>query len=181
MTATRTLGIPKHSFDYGEYAWHLKWTIDVLSLQAKHSSGMIFKFTNDVTREEKLPLGGICPDGAWHGRLEGGDSSIPNRMPAHLAARICREALELFSGMAAFACQDCMTGTAEESDYYMVHAHVWRQAHPKHLGMLCLPCLQQRLGRRLKLNDFTDAPINLWSRRVIEFCADDVSAATTEN
>ncbi len=32
MTATRTLGIPKHSFDYGEYAWHLKWTIDVTNV-----------------------------------------------------------------------------------------------------------------------------------------------------
>lgn len=173
MTATRNLGIPNGSYDYGTFAWHLKWTIDVLNRQAKHSSGMTFRFTNDATGEEKIPLGGICPNGAWYGRLEGGEASIPKRISTPRATRICREALQLFADMARFACQDCMAGTAEESDYYMVHTHVWSQAHPKHFGMLCLPCLQQRLGRRLKLNDFTNAPINQWSRRIKEFCAED--------
>lgn len=59
-------------------------------------------------------------------------------------------------------CLDCGVSCAEDgvNEYYMVQAAVWREAHPKRRGMLCIGCLETRLGRRLKPEDFTSAPIN---------------------
>lgn len=42
----------------------------------------------------------------------------------------------------------------------MVHDHLWRQAYKKRRGMLCIGCLETRLGRYLTPDDFTDAPVN---------------------
>lgn len=160
MTATRNLGMPTSSLDYGTFAWHRKWSVDLQNRLATHASGLVFRFTSNAVSEGVLPIGGITPNGAWHGKLEGGAASIPKRMPAHVAIRICREALQIFADMAIFSCQDCMIDTVETRNYYMVHNEVWQQANPKNHGMLCLPCLQRRLNRRLTLDDFTGAPIN---------------------
>jgi len=59
-----------------------------------------------------------------------------------------------------FRCTDCATNVFDE--YYMVHNHIWagvtmfRAAH-----MLCVGCLESRLGRRLTVLDFTNAPVNM--------------------
>ncbi|WP_457489141.1 hypothetical protein [Tardiphaga sp. P5_C10] len=45
-------------------------------------------------------------------------------------------------------------------EYYMVHDDLWLNAHPKRDGKLCVGCLETRIGRRLKPEDFIDAPIN---------------------
>jgi hypothetical protein len=42
----------------------------------------------------------------------------------------------------------------------MVTDEVWETAHPEKRGMLCIGCLEDRLGRQLTSDDFTDAPIN---------------------
>ena len=66
-------------------------------------------------------------------------------------------------------CADCGTGTFALGEYYMVHDDLWEQAwagrrKPWHCidgqEMLCIGCLEQRLGRTLLRCDFTDAPIN---------------------
>jgi hypothetical protein len=49
----------------------------------------------------------------------------------------------------------------------MVHDSVWGDAgmktNPrKPEGMLCIGCLEDRLGRRLTPADFTDAEVNTW-------------------
>jgi hypothetical protein len=46
-------------------------------------------------------------------------------------------------------------------EYYMVHREVWAAAGmlPRG-GMLCVGCLEARLGRRLTAADFTSAPVN---------------------
>jgi hypothetical protein len=72
--------------------------------------------------------------------------------------------------MAMFACQDCPKDTRQD-DYYMVHNALWAKVHPKINGMLCLSCLERRLGRRLRVDDFTDANIN-WNPRLRDFCRD---------
>jgi hypothetical protein len=64
-----------------------------------------------------------------------------------------------------FACLDCGVNTSAVGDYYSLHDDVWQRAHPDAAdpdagGMLCIPCLERRLGRRLNALDFTDAPIN---------------------
>jgi hypothetical protein len=54
-------------------------------------------------------------------------------------------------------------------EYYMVHDEVWAEAgmrtgliHPYGGGgdYLCIGCLENRIGRRLRANDFTGAPVN---------------------
>lgn len=59
-------------------------------------------------------------------------------------------------------CLGCGVSTAEDgvNEYYMVQAEVWAAANPKRRGMLCIGCLETRLGRRLTPEDFTHAPIN---------------------
>ncbi len=69
------------------------------------------------------------------------------------------------------ACADWGVGTITLGEMYMVKDEVWRQAwagrrkscwHDQVPGtdILCIGCLEQRIGRRLVSGDFTDAPIN---------------------
>jgi hypothetical protein len=66
-------------------------------------------------------------------------------------------------------CADCDVGTRSINEYYMVHDHVWEQAWAGRLKswheldgqqVLCIGCLEKRLGRKLTRYDFTDAPVN---------------------
>lgn len=58
-----------------------------------------------------------------------------------------------------FRCVDCGTNTMDE--YYMVHDEVWSAAGmKKDGGMLCIGCLEGRLGRSLSAADFSPVPIN---------------------
>lgn len=69
--------------------------------------------------------------------------------------------------MDMFNCLDCGVNTADAHEYYMVKNKVWRKVHPKDDGMLCISCLEARLGRVLTHKDFTDAPVNAlggWSQ-----------------
>jgi hypothetical protein len=54
-------------------------------------------------------------------------------------------------------------------EWYMVHDHVWEQAWAGRRKswhclpgqqILCIGCLEQRIGRSLMRCDFTDAPVN---------------------
>lgn len=58
-----------------------------------------------------------------------------------------------------FDCVDCYIDTCEADEYYMVHNHLWTIYGPKR-GMLCIGCLEERMGRKLNSADFTDAPVN---------------------
>jgi hypothetical protein len=60
-------------------------------------------------------------------------------------------------------CLDCgmmLIPWNEPCEYFMVHDHVWTSVAGKYDGMLCVGCLESRLGRELTTEDFTDAPIN---------------------
>jgi hypothetical protein len=57
-------------------------------------------------------------------------------------------------------CLDCGVDTGKTHEHYFVKSQVWMQAHHSIRGMLCVGCLENRLGRRLKKDDFTDAHIN---------------------
>jgi hypothetical protein len=58
-----------------------------------------------------------------------------------------------------FLCRDCGICTHRINEYYMVDFDLW-DAHGVEEGMLCIGCLEQRLGRALCPADFIDAPIN---------------------
>jgi hypothetical protein len=66
-------------------------------------------------------------------------------------------------------CADCEVGTHTINEYYMVKDAVWRRAwvgrrqwwHDRlGLDMLCIGCLERRLGRTLAQRDFIDCPVN---------------------
>jgi hypothetical protein len=45
-------------------------------------------------------------------------------------------------------------------EFYFVHTSIWLSVMDGIQGMLCIGCLEVRLGRRLVASDFTDASIN---------------------
>jgi len=59
-------------------------------------------------------------------------------------------------------CRDCSLDTTASGDWLMVHNHVWLSSGLGcEAGVLCIPCLEQRLGRELTLEDFVPAdPLN---------------------
>ena len=61
-------------------------------------------------------------------------------------------------------CHDCGTDTPPfdgpgRAESYMVHDHVWAAAGLQS-GLLCIGCLEQRLGRQLTAADSTYCPMN---------------------
>ncbi len=59
-----------------------------------------------------------------------------------------------------FLCLDCGIDTGRIAEYYMVHDAIWLPLVGSKKGMLCIGCLELRLGRKLCAADFTDCYIN---------------------
>jgi len=55
---------------------------------------------------------------------------------------------------------DCGVNTVDIDEYYGVWDDIWLFANPADFGMMCIGCLEHRLGRKLTPIDFTDWPIN---------------------
>jgi hypothetical protein len=94
-------------------------------------------------------------------------------------------------------CCDCGIDTIESNEFYMINDDVWEEAWRDHRRrdeenvskwfmvdtdrweqawrdrrrrsdeILCIGCLEQRIGRTLMKNDFTDVPINDPNRYVM--------------
>lgn len=60
-----------------------------------------------------------------------------------------------------FLCLDCTIYTSELGEYFTIRKATWLAAVPEDDGMLCIGCVEQRLGRKLTYDDFTWSPINL--------------------
>ena len=54
-------------------------------------------------------------------------------------------------------CHDCGADVIALGEVYMVHDDVW-PVEPD--GMLCVGCLEARIGRGLRARDFTACPLN---------------------
>lgn len=67
---------------------------------------------------------------------------------------------EHHSAFHEYNCHDCKLSTLYVGEYYMVHNELWDKAYPEHDGMLCIACLEKRVGRALTRDDFTDALVN---------------------
>ena len=55
---------------------------------------------------------------------------------------------------------DCGVDGFAAGEYYALKDALWRRINPLVIGMLCLACAEDRLGRPLNRADFTQAPIN---------------------
>jgi hypothetical protein len=63
-------------------------------------------------------------------------------------------------------CADCGVDALSLGEWYMVWDEIWDRAwinrsRPPAGGILCIGCLETRLGRTLTAPDFTDAPISI--------------------
>lgn len=56
-------------------------------------------------------------------------------------------------------CTACDVDTSAIGEYYMVHNNLWKR-YGCGRGMLCIGCLEERMGRELTGDDFIDALIN---------------------
>jgi len=77
--------------------------------------------------------------------------------------------------MENFICLDCGVNTDEIGEYYMLTSEVWKEVVPDLTGMLCISCVELRLGRQLWPEDFMDAPLNVMfsimsARLLARFC-----------
>lgn len=59
-----------------------------------------------------------------------------------------------------FVCKDCSANTLHIDEYYMLTDEVWDSIYKKRRGMLCIGCVESRLGRKLVPADFADVPLN---------------------
>jgi hypothetical protein len=59
-----------------------------------------------------------------------------------------------------FICLDCHDDVLGAGEYYLLRDEVWLKANPQRQGMLCIGCVEKRLGRRLTPEDFQGAPLD---------------------
>jgi hypothetical protein len=52
-------------------------------------------------------------------------------------------------------CMDCGVNLDDHNEEIMLLDHVWLEAVPTERGMLCIGCIENRLGRKLQRDDFT--------------------------
>lgn len=61
----------------------------------------------------------------------------------------------------SFKCLDCGVHTGDTGEYYTVEDEIWLAANPDDHGMLCVGCLETRIGRALTPADFPEYPVNM--------------------
>lgn len=57
-------------------------------------------------------------------------------------------------------CMDCKQDTGRMGEHYMLVDATWQLAHNSNKGMLCVGCIEKRLGRKLRHQDFNDSHVN---------------------
>lgn len=66
--------------------------------------------------------------------------------------------------MSRYKCADCPVDTNQNGEYYMVTHNIWGR-YGAGDGMLCIGCLETRMGRKLDKYDFMNVPVNYLGRR----------------
>lgn len=59
-----------------------------------------------------------------------------------------------------FCCLDCGVDVGKIGEYCMLKDRTWFSIHNSNKGMLCIGCIEKRLGRKLKSEDFNDCYLN---------------------
>lgn len=61
---------------------------------------------------------------------------------------------------AKWKCLDCQVDTGKIYEHYYVNLDLWMSATGSERGMLCIGCLEIRVGRKLTSSDFPKVTIN---------------------
>jgi hypothetical protein len=71
-------------------------------------------------------------------------------------------------------CMDCAKDTDSAQEFYALRDDLWRMIvrRPRRGGMLCLNCVERRLGRPLHRLDFKPVPVNAGQAAVCQALAD---------
>ena len=59
-----------------------------------------------------------------------------------------------------FLCLDCKQDTGKMNEFYFINTSLWLSVVKDVTGMLCIGCLENRLGRQLVSSDFTQCFLN---------------------
>lgn len=59
-----------------------------------------------------------------------------------------------------FLCLDCRIDTGKIHEHYMLVDSTWFSIHASNQGMLCIGCVEKRLGRALVSSDFNNSHVN---------------------
>lgn len=59
-----------------------------------------------------------------------------------------------------FLCLDCRVDTGKIYEHYMLVDTTWLRVVDSAVGMLCVGCIEIRLGRKLTAADFNDSYLN---------------------
>jgi hypothetical protein len=59
-----------------------------------------------------------------------------------------------------FLCMDCRVDTGKLGEHYMLVDATWNKIHNSNVGMLCIGCVEVRLGRQLTRVDFNTSHVN---------------------
>lgn len=59
-----------------------------------------------------------------------------------------------------FLCMDCRVDTGRINEHYMLVDSTWNKIHGSKFGMLCIGCVENRLGRALNPSDFNNSHVN---------------------
>jgi hypothetical protein len=59
-----------------------------------------------------------------------------------------------------FLCLDCKKDTGKLGEFYFISTELWLSIVGSVQGMLCIGCLEIRLGRKLNSKDFIECFIN---------------------
>lgn len=57
-------------------------------------------------------------------------------------------------------CLDCGIDTGKIHEHYFINTNLWLRMVGSKTGMLCVGCLEKRMGRKLKKSDFPSVHIN---------------------
>lgn len=62
-----------------------------------------------------------------------------------------------------WSCLDCGKDCIkDDKDYYMIQHELWMNLVGSHEGMLCMNCLETRLGHKLRKEEILSCPLTEW-------------------
>lgn len=59
-----------------------------------------------------------------------------------------------------FKCRGCGILTNKIGEHYYIDSRLWLQANRQHNGMMCIGCVEARIGRSLTPKDFIPCPLH---------------------